>query len=70
MSEGDVRRKIGGRMTAKACHVVFLGECARRYCYVVQPMYVRKTGKTQCRQSLVNEGWALLRTTCDTPKRA
>jgi hypothetical protein len=31
MSEGDVRRKIGGRVTAKACHVVFLGECARRY---------------------------------------
>jgi phosphoribosylpyrophosphate synthetase len=31
MSEGDVRCKIGGRVTAKACHVVFLGECARRY---------------------------------------
>jgi hypothetical protein len=29
-----------------------------------------KDRKTQCRQSLVNEGWALLRTTCNTPKRA
>jgi hypothetical protein len=31
MSEGDSRRKIGAQVTAKACHVVHLSECARQY---------------------------------------
>jgi hypothetical protein len=31
MSEGDSRRKIGAQVTAKACHVVHLSECARRH---------------------------------------
>jgi len=31
MSEGDSRRKIGAQVTAKACHVVHLSECAWQY---------------------------------------